>query len=269
VEAAVLSDTGTERPDNQDSGRCEVMGEGGVLAVVADGVSSFAGGATASQMAVASLFRAFQEPPFHPSLVKRLSNAAQQANIDVYDFSVVVTELRGMGTTLTAIAIERGELAAAHVGDSRLYLVRNRTVLQLTKDHTVTGEKVRVGLLSATRARHHPDRSTLTRCLGRELIVGLDRFTRRVEQGDTFVLCTDGLYNTLEDSEIARIVWERDAPSACRELVDTANQVGTLDNVTAAVVRITGPVPPAADDGFLKTGALGRLLRRVYGGAEP
>jgi protein phosphatase len=264
LEVAVVSDAGTERPDNQDYGALELMGESGALVVLADGVSGQAGGATASRMAVESTFRSYQEQASHLSPSKRLWRAVQQANIDVYDFSVVVTDLRGMGTTLTAVAIERGQLAAAHVGDSRLYLVRDQTITQLTKDHTVTGDKIRMGLLSEERARHHPERSTLTRCLGRELIVGLDRFTRRVRQGDTFVLCTDGLYNALEESEIARIVRDRDAVSSCRQLVDAANQLGTLDNVTAAVVQMTGPIPEAdGETGLPQRGLMGRLRRWV------
>lgn len=263
LEAAVVSDTGTERPDNQDFAQHELIGESGALVVVADGISSGVGGATASRMAVESTFRSYREQPPGASASKRLWRAVQQANIDVYDFSVVVTELRGMGTTLTAIAIERGELSAAHVGDSRLYLVRDRTITQLTKDHTVTGDKVRMGLLSETRARHHPERSTLTRCLGRELIVGLDRFTRRVRQGDTFVICTDGLYNALEESEIARIVSDHDASASSRELIDAANQLGTLDNVTAAVIKMVGPVPETKKEGrFFQIGFLGRLRGR-------
>jgi serine/threonine protein phosphatase PrpC len=112
--------------------------------------------------------------------------------------------------------------------------------VQLTKDHTVTAEKVRLGLLRESKAANHPDRSTLTRSLGRDLIAGLDRFTRRISQGDTFVLCTDGLYNALDESEIARIVCGRDASSSCRELVDAANHAGAEDNVTVSVVRVVG-----------------------------
>ncbi len=265
LEVAVVSDTGTERPDNQDFARHQLMGESGALVVLADGVSGQAGGATASRMAVESTFRSYQEQSAQLSPGKRLWRAVQQANIDVYDFSVVVTELRGMGTTLTAVAIERGQLAAAHVGDSRLYLVRNRAITQLTKDHTVTGDKIRMGLLSEARARHHPDRSTLTRCLGRELIVGLDRFTRRVQQGDALVLCTDGLYNALDESDIARIVSDRDASSSCRELVDAANQVGTLDNVTAAVIQMTGPTSLADEDTGISTKSVFGRLRKLVG----
>jgi protein phosphatase len=240
LDVAVVSDVGARRPDNQDSGRHERFGELGVLAVVADGVSGQDGGSTASQLAVESVFRSYNEPPGRLSLERRLARAAQRANIDVYDLSVTVEELRGMSTTLTAVAIEGRQLAAAHVGDSRLYLLREARLVQLTKDHTVTAEKVRLGLLRESKAANHPDRSTLTRSLGRDLIAGLDRFTRRISQGDTFVLCTDGLYNALDESEIARIVCGRDASSSCRELVDAANHAGAEDNVTVSVVRVVG-----------------------------
>jgi protein phosphatase len=269
IDADVLSDIGRGRPDNQDCGRHQHLGPLEVLAVVADGVSGQAGGSTASQLAVESVFRDFHQPAGRLSLERRLARAAQRANIDVYDLAVTVTELRGMGTTLTALAIRGDALAAAHVGDSRLYLLRGENLVQLTKDHTVTGEKVRLGLLREARARHHPDRSTLTRCLGRELIVGLDRFTRKVVPGDTFVLCTDGLYNALDESEIARIVSHHDASSACRELVDAANRAGAPDNVTVSVVRVTPA--PGGESNALETpelrdaGAWSRLRRWARG----
>jgi serine/threonine protein phosphatase PrpC len=263
LEAAVASDTGTERQHNEDFCRHELYGPTEALVAVADGVSGTVGGETASRMAIETTFRAYREQPAALSLGKRLARAAQQANIDVYDYAIVVTELRGMATTLTAIAIEQGELAAVHVGDSRLYLVRDQKIAQLTKDHTVTAEKVRLGLLSETRARHHPDRSTLTRSLGRELIVGLDRFTRRVLQGDTLVLCSDGLYNVLEESEIARMVCDQDASAACREMVEAANQLGTLDNLTVAIVRMIGPTPPRPRPPAGAGGILGRLRRLI------
>lgn len=240
LEVAALSDRGTARPDNQDFCRWERLGESGALVVVADGVSGVRGGATASRMAVETTVGAFREQSPGTSLLKRLDRAAQRANIAVYDRSIVVTELRGMGTTLTAIAIDGGQLVGVHVGDSRLYLVRSQAITHLTKDHTVTGEKIRLGLLSEPRARHHPDRSILTRCLGRELIVRLDRFTRRVSPGDTFVVCTDGLYNALEESEIARIVSADAGSSSCLALVAAANDRGTMDNVTAAVIKVIG-----------------------------
>jgi PPM family protein phosphatase len=259
LDVAALSDVGTERDGNEDS--CGVLVErpGCAVLVVADGVSSAPGGEVASQMAVEVLLRAYREEPVRHPAGQRLYRAAQQANIEIHDRAIAVPELRGMATTVTAAALEDGELTAVHVGDSRLYLLRGDEVLQLTKDHTVAAERVRFGLLGAERARTHPDRSVLTRAVGRELIVSRDRLTRRLAQGDVLVLCTDGLYNVLGDDELAPLVHGLDAAGAARALVRSANGRGTPDNVTAAVVRVTGPVAerPA---GVGLAGALRRLL---------
>ena len=193
------------------------------LLVVADGVSSAEAGETASQTAVAVTLRAFGEQPAGMATSKRLYRAVQQANIEVYDLATVVPELRGMTTTLTAVVVDRGELTAAHIGDSRLYLLRDGRLTQLTKDHTVAGEKARIGLMSKTRAREHPDRSVLTRSLGRELIVPIDRISNRLFRGDALLVCSDGLYNVLDEEQMAPLLSRGDAGAACRRLIDTAN----------------------------------------------
>ena len=263
LEIGALSDVGTEREHNEDA--CGSFMESGACAIVgvADGVSSSPGGEVASQMAVEVLFRAYREEPPALGAGQRLYRAFQQANIEIYDRSVTVPELRGMATTLTAAALDRGQLTAVHAGDSRLYLVRDGIITQLTKDHTAVAERARVGLISRERARTHPDRCVLTRSVGRELIVSRDRIAQRVVHGDVLVLCSDGLYNVLDDSEIARLIADRDAPGACRALVDAANARGTADNATAAVVRMVGPTPDAAP----RVGIAGRL-RRLLGGGD-
>jgi protein phosphatase len=237
-----LSDLGTGRDHNEDACGTLVEGETRVLVAVADGVSGQAGGEVASQMAIEVLLRAFREEPVHLGAAQRLYRAVQQANIEVYDRAIAVPELRGMATTLTAIVIDGAEATVVHVGDSRLYLVRGGGIVQLTKDHTVAAEKARYGLLSKEKARTHPDRCALTRSVGRELIVSRDRATHRVEDGDVLLLCSDGLYNVLDDVELERTVGDRDAAGACRALLDAANSRGTPDNLTAAVVRVSGTV---------------------------
>ncbi len=250
LDAAALTDVGTERDHNEDS--CGVLADGATtVVVVADGVSSASAGEVASRMAVDVLLRAYREEPADRPAGQRLYRAVQQANIEIYDRAVVVPELRGMTTTLTAVAVERGELTAVHVGDSRLYVVRDGGIVQLTKDHTAAAERVRLGLLSKDRARVHPDRSVLTRSVGRELIVSRDRITRALAGGDVLVVCSDGLYNVLADEEIADAVAERDAAAACRALVDAANARGTGDNLTAAVVRVVGAAPAPRAGGVL------------------
>jgi protein phosphatase len=257
-EMAALSDVGTGRDHNEDY--CGVLVDSATcgVAAVADGVSGSEGGETASRMAIEVTLRAWRELPVDLPPAKRLARAVQQANIEVHELSLFVPELRGMATTLTAVALERGEMTIAHVGDSRLYLVREGTAVQLTKDHTVAAERQRIGLLSAEQARTHAGKSVLTRSLGRELICAIDRISMRLSQGEVLVLCSDGLHGVLGEREIEALVRHADAPDACRALIDAANALGTPDNLTAAVVRMTGPIPARP-----KPPALGDKLRQL------
>ena len=256
---AALSHPGTERGDNEDSCVTHRENDQCGLVAVADGVSSYDGGEVASQRATEVLVRSFKEQGSGVGAMKRLVRAVQQANIEIYDTAVVVPQLRRMCTTLTALVLDRGEALAAHVGDSRLYLIREGQILQLTKDHTLAAERASLGRMSKERLRNHPDRCVLTRSVGRELIVGVDRITRELVQDDVLIVCSDGLYNALDETEFPRIVETLDAPSGCRALVDAANSIGALDNVTAAMVRVTqapAKVEPA--------GGLANHLRRWF-----
>jgi protein phosphatase len=261
LEVASLTDVGTEREHNEDSCAHTHDAVTAALVVVADGVSSSEAGETASKMAVESTLRSFREQPPDLPAAKRLHRAVQQANIDIYDLAIVVPELRGMATTVTAVAVDGGKVAAAHVGDSRLYLVRAGRATQLTKDHTLAADRARMGLISERRAREHPDRSTLTRSVGRELIAAVDRLTTSIAQGDALLVCSDGLYNVLGDDELAGLVGGRSAASACAALVEEANRRGTLDNLTAAVIRMIGPTPPPEQ----RPTGLGARLKRLIG----
>jgi protein phosphatase len=240
---AVVSDRGTERGDNEDACGTYVETPHHVVVCVADGVSGEQGGEIASQTAVEVTLRAYKESPAVWGPLKRLYRASQQANIEIHDRALVVTELRRMSTTMTVVAIEAGMVHAAHVGDSRLYLIRGETIVQKTKDHTIAGDRRRLGLISAERARRHPERNVLTRSLGRELITAVDRLSFPVAGGDVLIVCSDGLYNVLEDDEIRTVATAGDAAAACQALVDAANRRGTRDNLTAGVVKITGQTP--------------------------
>ena len=259
LEIAALSDVGTLRDHNEDC--CGTFIESGACAIVgvADGVSSSEGGEVASQMAIDVTLRAYREEAPTRSVGQRLYNAVQQANIEIYERAYAIPELRGMSTTLTAVALEQGELTAVHVGDSRLYLARAGTITQLTKDHTLAAERLLAGF--ASRERALADRSALTRSVGRELIVSRDRISRPLVQGDVLILCSDGLYNVLADAEMQRIVEDRDASAACHALIAEANDRGTPDNLTAAVVRMIGPAPTRP-----QPRGLAAALRRLRGG---
>jgi serine/threonine protein phosphatase PrpC len=229
--------------------------------IVADGVSSFNGGDTASRLAVETTQAAFlsQESSLPPA--KRLYRAVQRANIAVHDLALTVPELRSMATTLTAVLLGPSGLYAAHVGDCRLYLLRANRLQQLSRDHTVAAERTRLGILSKARARHHPGRSTLTRSLGRELVARVDQFAALVAPDDVLMMCSDGIHNVLDDEELLHLCLAPTAEVACEQLVKVANQRGAPDNVTAAVARVSRAVParPA------RRGLLGALNRRFGG----
>jgi protein phosphatase len=258
VRFAMLSDPGTERGQNEDACGSHVESARHVLLAVADGVSGEEGGECASSMAIEVTLRTYRESPPSWGPAKRLYRAAQQANIEIYDRALVVTELRRMSTTLTAIVIEDDTLYAAHVGDSRLYLIRDGSVVQKTKDHTVVGERRRLGILSKASAKSHPKRSILTRSLGRELIVAVDRIAFPIVGGDVLVVCSDGLYNVLDEEQIREEVAAKDPAGACASLVQRSNARGTPDNLTVAIVQVPGDVAGVHAQGWRDR--LSRLL---------
>lgn len=242
-DVGTFSDIGNERENNEDSVGFSYQGGRSLVLVVADGVGGYEGGEQASRMAVDVTLASYREQAATVAPDKRLYRAAQQANIDIYDRAITVPELRSMSSTLTAVAVEEGMLYAAHVGDSRLYLIRDGATTQVTKDHTVLGERLRKKRMSAEQARNHPDRGTLTRSLGRELIAAVNRITLPVHTGDVLVICTDGMHNALEEPEIAELVSQGTAEVVAKRLIDAANHKGTHDNLTAAVCRIVGDLP--------------------------
>jgi protein phosphatase len=222
--------------------------DGGAGLLVADGVSGGRAGGTASRTAVEASLAILQseEDTLRPEA--RLRHALQRANIAVHDLALTSPELRGMTTTLTAVLLEKNELYAAHVGDCRLYLCRDGRLLQLTKDHTVTAERVRLGVMNPAKARRDPARSTLTRSLGRDLIARLDSIRLRLAAKDTILLCSDGVHGLLDDTELAAHCQQETADGACQALLEAANRRGAPDNITAAVAKISRLLPTAHSD---------------------
>lgn len=238
VDVAVISDTGSERPHNEDHCGKWRKSKTAALVAVADGMATSEGGELASQRAIVALLRSFREQAAGMTQTQRVLRAARQASFEVYDMAVVVPQLRGMSTTLTAVAVSNAELTAAHVGNGRVYLVRDGYINQLSKDHTIGAEAE-----AATGPYLGKDRDVLTRSLGRELLVPIDVFEIDLVQHDVVVVCTDGLCRIFEDPAIAAMVAGLDAATACRKLVDEANAVGTPDNVSVGVVRVVGETP--------------------------
>jgi len=248
-ELALLSDVGTGRPDNEDSCGHFIESPASVVFAIADGVGGYEGGEVASRMAIDIVLEAYRQSPPAWGAAKRLHRAITRANIEIHDKALTVPELGRMATTMTAVAVEKGILSVVHVGDCRLYMIRHRQISQITKDHTMVAERVRMGMMSAARAKNHPERSMLLRSLGHELIVSVDRIAMPLLERDRLILCSDGLYNVLDDEELESLTQGVDAETGSRKLIDTANQRGTADNLTCAVFRMTSPTGHTATTG--------------------
>jgi serine/threonine protein phosphatase PrpC len=245
-EIALLSEIGADRDNNEDACGHRVIGPESVIFAVADGIGGYEGGEIASAMAIEATLRVYLESPPAWGASKRLYRAVQAANIEIHNRALTVPELRRMGTTLTAAVVDHGVLHAAHVGDCRIYLVRRGRITQITKDHTVVQERVRMGLMTASRARNHPERSALTRSVGHEIIVSIDRITLPLEQHDRLIICSDGLHGVLEDRELEQAIGDLGPDEAVRQVIEIANQRGTADNLTVGVFDLNGGTSAAA-----------------------
>jgi len=229
--------------------------------VVCDGLGGQAAGEVASRVATEAAVAAWASGPRNGS-PPSLRAAVRAANVAVFDVGLDPAH-RGLATTLTALCPAGREAVIAHVGDSRCYLVRNGQWRQLTADHSRVAEMLRMGLLSPEQAARHPGRSQLTRTIGSEPLVAVDVVRTGTEEGDSFVLCSDGIWDVVAGHEIAAVVSgsvadeAHPAGGAARRLTDLAIERGTPDNVTALVVRVT------ATGADRSTGGRRLLLRRV------
>jgi protein phosphatase len=228
------TDTGLVRSVNQD-----LAIETPNLFAVADGMGGHAGGEVASRLAVDALTLAFGRQPSGAGL----SEAVSEANEVVWQHSLENPELRGMGTTMTAIALvnEDGEdvLALVNVGDSRSYRFHDGEISQITTDHSLAEEMVRTGELTSAEAAVHPHRHILTRALGVSSQVAVDLWRIRPVRGDRYLLCSDGLTNELDADQIREVLSSVGDPARAAELlVQAARTHGGSDNITVVVVDV-------------------------------
>jgi protein phosphatase len=233
LRAGGATDTGLVRDHNEDNYLADER-----LFAVADGVGGHKAGEVASQTAVDTLQREFREPT-----TDGLIDAVKTANRTVWDLAESNPDQRGMGTTLTAVALvdEGGEerLAVVNVGDSRAYLLQQGALEQLTEDHSLVEQLVREGQLTPEEAQVHPQRSIITRALGLDPEVEVDSWELTPYKGDRILLCSDGLTNEVSDDEIATTLRSvSDAQEAARQLVDEAREHGGSDNITCVVIDV-------------------------------
>jgi protein phosphatase len=243
IDAVSRTDVGRVRTVNQDRFAEFEDGRGRRLLVVADGMGGHRGGETASRLAVEAIGDVFQSS--EEALEDRIRTAVETANRRLYETAQEDPDLAGMGTTVVALCFgEQGESYVAHVGDSRLYLLRAGRLEALTEDHSLVAEMQRDGFLSAEEAQVHPRRNELTRSVGVSPSVKVDVSRVAVEPGDRFLLCSDGLCGYLGDEEIREVLERERPPDAARTLVERANASGGYDNVTVQVVAIPDSSSP-------------------------
>lgn len=255
--SAGLTDVGRKREANEDS---YLIAEELNLFVVADGMGGHAGGGTASRLAVETirdtLLKATQNGsnPFDPAvdlersaLPERMREAVEAACFNIFHTARREPHLAGMGTTVSALVLKpstrEGSVDAylAHVGDSRIYLVRGDVCQQISEDHSLVNEQIKAGVITAEEARHSRFKNIITRSVGFEEDVLVDVMGLWAQPGDVFMMCSDGLSNFLEDGEVREMVHRYagdrivDLPKA---FVDLANERGGDDNITCIVVRV-------------------------------
>ncbi len=258
------TDTGLVRPANEDA----VLAEDGLYAV-ADGMGGHAAGEVASSIALATLRDHLGGGGGASVDSERLTDAIRTANDAVHQRAVDQPRLRGMGTTLTVIAVATSEggqlrLLLANVGDSRAYLYADGRLRQLTRDHSYVAELVAAGEISAEEALVHPHRHVVTRALGVEPLVAVDTWLVTPETGDRFLLCSDGLVNEVDDDAIAALLANAEDPQdAADRLIVAANAHGGRDNITVVVLDVAGAAP--ADAAPLEA----RVVEQALGGWLP
>jgi protein phosphatase len=232
------TDVGRQRQANEDS-----MLARAPLFVVADGM----GGAQAGEVASMTAIQAFSDglPPGPPE--EALETSIGVANRTIHDQAHADASLSGMGTTITAAAVdsEREEVVIGHVGDSRAYRLRDGILQRLTRDHSLVEEMRRRGQITEAQAEDHPQRSIITRALGPEPEVQVDVQAVPAEPGDIFMLCSDGLTTMLGDERIRVLIEEAvSLEAATRALVDEANVAGGRDNITVVLFQVEDPADP-------------------------
>ncbi len=250
LEAYAWTDPGPVRDNNEDAYHLD---EDGGLFIVADGMGGHAAGEVASRIAVDTLTELLSGDLLDPDetrldrqvgdpadlLRERLRYAMNQASARIRREAQANPAWAGMGTTVAVLLIEGEQAHIAHVGDSRVYLVRDGRISRLTRDHTVVQQEIDAGRLTPEMARRVTHRNYLTQSVGYHGPVEPDTITRPVLPGDLFLLCSDGVTDPLDDPHIAELAGEADPPELAERLVREAIAGGGEDNITALVVRVT------------------------------
>ena len=242
---AARTDVGMIRSGNEDSFFAHATPEVGVF-IVADGMGGHAAGEVASEMTVQIISRELETlGGVDAGAIDRLAEAIRHANRAVYERTIHESDKQGMGTTASVLVVSGTQFIIGQVGDSRVYLLRDGALRQLTKDHSYVQEQVDAGLLTPEQARYHPYSNVITRCVGASDQVEPDTYVGDLRPGDVFLVASDGLTGMVDDRRLQQLLLSRaSAGRVVDALIAEANYRGGLDNITAIVVQVmaTGSV---------------------------
>ena len=231
--SAASSHVGQVRDENQDA---FLVRDDVGLYVVADGMGGHQGGQTASRLAVQAVGDSFAAALSQTDPAAMLQSAIHAACAAVFEAASQDPALQGMGTTLTTLWVQGAKAFVGHVGDSRCYLVRQGQIAQITDDHSLVNEQIKLGLMTPEEARDSHLKNIITRSVGFERSVAVDVFEVDLEPNDRLLLCSDGLTNLVDDQEICHALWTLPLQAVPQHLIDSANANGGDDNITVVCV---------------------------------
>lgn len=258
LEVVCLTDAGQKRDHNEDALASDTsLG----LVILADGMGGCQAGEVASDLAVQTILRQLKQSltAFAPGQLdtasgmqaesQLLNHAVAVANQNIYRMSQTQTECAGMGTTLVLGLFTNNRLLAGHIGDSRMYRLRDENFRQITADHSLVQEELRLGLIGPAEARASAYKNLVTRALGIDPTVELELHEHEVQAGDLYLLCSDGLTDLIEDDEIHSILDKLgvNLQLAANQLIQIANDKGGHDNISVILVKVLGLFPATQD----------------------
>jgi protein phosphatase len=244
LSVAAGTDVGRIRAGNEDSLYADADRERGLF-IVADGMGGHAAGEVASEMAVQIVARDLTDVRdlTQSDAGTRMGDALKAANRAIYERTIQEAEKQGMGTTASCLLVGHGRYIIGHIGDSRVYLLRDGVFRQVTKDHSYVQEQVDAGFLTPEQARYHPYSNVITRCVGANAAVEADVLTGEIRNGDLYLVASDGLTGMVEDPQLKRILESKQTPGRMVDsMITEANRRGGLDNITAIVVQVINVV---------------------------
>jgi serine/threonine protein phosphatase PrpC len=247
IKVGARTDVGMVRSGNEDNFFAEADTQRGVF-VVADGMGGHAAGEVASEMAVQIVARTLLplQSVTAPNAAELVAQALKDANRAIYERMLAEVDKQGMGTTASVLVLSDEGYLIGQIGDSRIYLLRDGALTQITKDHSYVQEQVDAGLLTPEQARYHPYSNVITRCVGASDEVEADVYSGAIRPGDSFLVASDGLTGMVDDRRLQQLLLARSGPGRIVDaLIAEANNRGGLDNITSIVVQVDALDTPA------------------------